>query len=194
MERKKMSRFELFLEMLHEARKDATGIYVGRFQGLTTGHAKVAKIMSRVHHKGYVLLVKGKKSSLDKERNPFPEKVQEQMISKVLGPGFKVIILHGSIVEEFKAAIEDGRIQGKEFVVYAGPDRVQDYRKLAKYFKQEGIGLSVVDAEQMVPRTEEISGTKFREALRNDDENAFHTVAPKELWSMFKELKKYVTS
>lgn len=188
-----MSRFEIFLEMLEEAKRDAIGLYVGRFQGLTVGHAKVAKLMSQIHQRGYVLLVKGKKSSEDKQRNPFPEKVQTEMIKKVLGPGFKVVVLHGSMIDELKKAIESGEIQGQDFVLYAGPDRIQDYRRLAKYFKEAGYGFSVVDAEQMVPRTEAVSGTKFREALKNNDLGAFKTVAPKELWGMFKGLQKWLS-
>jgi predicted nucleotidyltransferase len=36
------------------------------------------------------------------------------------------------------------------------------------------------------------SGTKVREALKNDDKKAFEQMMPRELWKYYEELKKYI--
>ena len=181
-----------FLNYINEAKREDTAIYVGRFQGLTLGHLAVIKNIAASHNNGYIIIMKGAKTSLDKKRNPFPLGVQQEMFSKVAGSKFKIMSLSGSFVDAFLKSVEEGKIKGNNFVLYSGPDRLEPYNKLKRYFKEKGLKLTVVNTEQMVQRIEGVSGTKFREALVNNDYNSFKKIAPQPIWSMFKKLQEYL--
>jgi len=177
-----------FKEFILESTKDEySGIFIGRLQGITVGHTKVIDIMSKTHQQNYVVLVKGEKSSKDTERNPLPLEVQEKMIKKILQNNVKLIVAKSANLEDILPELE-----GKNFAVYAGPDRLSDYRKYATYIAKQGFNIKVVDTGQMLPRDDSISGTKLRLALKNNDFEAFKKIAPKEIHSMFSELREYI--
>lgn len=177
-----------FKEYITESSKDDySGIFIGRMQGLTTGHTKVIDIMARTHPRSYVVLVKGEKSSADKAHNPLTYEVQKKMIEKVLPANVELITAKTANLEDILPGIE-----GKDFAVYAGPDRLQAYRAYAKYVLKQGYNVKVIDTGQMIPRDDAVSGTKLRAALKNDDFEAFKKIAPKQIWDMFDELREFL--
>ena len=177
-----------FKEYITESSKDDyTGIFIGRMQGLTLGHTKVIDIMARTHPHSYVVLVKGEKSSGNKTLNPLPYEIQEKMIKKVLPDNVELITAKSANLEDILPGMD-----GKSFAVYAGPDRLQAYRKYATYVLKQGYNVKVIDTGQMIPRDDAISGTKLRQALKNDDIESFKKIAPKEIWDMFDELREFL--
>ena len=171
-----------------ESTKDEySGIFIGRLQGITVGHTKVIDIMSKTHPYNYIVLVKGEKSSGDKQRNPFPFEVQEKMIKKILQNNVKLIVAKSANLEDVLP-----KLDGKNFTIYCGPDRLSDYRRYASYVSKQGYIVKVIDTEQMIPRDDSISGTKFRAALKANDFEAFKKIAPKEIHGMFSELQEYL--
>lgn len=143
--------------------------------------------MARTHPHSYVVLVKGEKSSLDKSRNPLPFEIQKKMLEKVLPENIKLKISRSANIENLLPELD-----GKNFAVYAGPDRVAAYRLYANIAINQGYHIKVIDTEQMLPRDDNISGTKLRKALKDNDFEAFKKVAPHQIWSMFKELQGYI--
>ena len=173
--------------IIESSKEDHIGLFIGRMQGLTTGHTDVINLMSKTFSKSYVVLVKGEKSSSDKKRNPLPFEIQKKMIEKVLPSNVDLLVTKSANLEDLLPTID-----GKSFVVYAGPDRVKDYRSYVKYATKLGYKVQIVDTGQMIPRDDSVSGTKLRQALKADDFEAFKKITPKEIWSIYQDLKEYM--
>ena len=170
--------------IIESSKDDYTGIFLGRIQGLTTAHVKIINTMSATHPQNYVVIIKGDKSSLDTGRNPIPFEVQEKMVKRVLPSNVKIITAKSANLENILPDLE-----GKAFAVYAGTDRVQDYRKYAAYIAKQGYNVKVID----IPReANDVSATKLRQSLKDNDIEAFKKVAPKEVWDMFDELRQEI--
>jgi hypothetical protein len=160
------------------------GVFVGRLQGLTTGHLKVINIMSKSHLKSYVVVIRGTKSCTDAMVNPFPYEIQDRMIKRVLPSNVELIQIN---------SLDDlERFKGKKFTLYSGPDRYRGYQRYAKNVNTEGYKVKVVNTSCNVPRNDNISGTKFRQSLKDNNIDMFKTIAPEEIWDMFEELREYI--
>lgn len=173
--------------LLESSKEDHVGIFIGRIQGLTMGHAKVIDIMEKTHKKNYIVIVKGIKSSQDKVHNPFPLEVQQKMLNKIIGP-------NTDLVTAPRANLEDllPKLGSKNFVIYSGPDRLSGYRSYASDAIKQGFHVKVIDTGQMLPRDESISGTKLRQSLKNNDIETFKKITPQKIWNMFDELRSYI--
>ena len=174
-----------FRDYLIEKKEDWTGLFIGRMQGLTIGHATLIKLMGKNHPKSYICLVKGKESSKDKKQNPFSAEIQKEMIDKVKPNNVEVKIVNVGFVPDIINELPEDK-----FVLYSGPDRVAGYRNQIKYLDNKK--LKVLDTESILPRKEGISGTKLRNALKDDDKSAFEKIAPKEIHGMFNKLKDLI--
>lgn len=176
------------IDLIYESQAiERTGLYIGRFSSVTIGHKKVIDIMSSNHLKSYVLLVSGKKTKGDK-KNPFPEKIILKMLRKVAPKNVKIKVVDTGFLPK---AIEKINIKNSKISIYSGPDRLEGYRKQKKYFP-EWYDIKIYNSEMMAPRQKEISGTKLRQHIKNNDFESFKMIAPQEIWSMFDELKKYM--
>jgi len=169
-------------EILEKYSKDTHGIYLGRFQPLTIAHSNIIKRVSKENKSGTIFLVKGKKTSQDKENNPFDEDIQIEMIKKVLPANMEVkVIPTGFFINELNQMKYDN------FVVYAGTDRIESYKKMVKYSD----GKNIIIKE--IKRTNsDISGTKVRQSLKDNDLDTFKKMTPKEEWGMFDKLRKTI--
>jgi len=156
------------------------GIFSGRMQPLTKTHTEIFRTISNECSKGTVFLVKGKKTSQDKEKNPFDEEVQLKMIQLVLPDNMEVkIIKTGFFVEELNES------EDSDFRIYAGSDRVESYKSYSKYMKE-----GTLEVKEIVRTDEDISATKVREALRDNNLEAFNLLTPEEIHPMFEELRE----
>jgi nicotinamide mononucleotide adenylyltransferase len=173
--------------IIEKKKEDSVGVFLGRMSGLTIGHMAVINLMSQTHPHSFVVLVKGEKTGQDKNKNPFPLDVQRKMIEKVLPDNVEMIVAKTANLED----IVD-QFDSKNITVYAGPDRVKDYRKYASYVIKKGYHVQVVDTDQMAPRKGEVSGTKLRESLKTNNLEMFKKIAPEEIWGMFDELREYI--
>lgn len=174
-----------FLNYLTELKEDWTGIFPGRTQGVTIAHATIIKMMGKNHPKSYICLVKGKESSREKKRNPFPEDLQIEMLKRVAPPNVEIRVVPTGFIPDI---IDD--LPEERFVVYSGPDRISGYRQQIKYAKEVGKQLKIVDVSSMMPiGREEVSATKMRNALLEDDFDTFSKIAPEEIHSMYEKLR-----
>lgn len=162
---------------------ETVGIVVGRFQPLTKAHYDIIRTMARECDKGIVFLVKGKKSSNDKEQNPFDESTQKKLLQSVLPKNVTIkVIPSGFFVDELN------NMRESNFVVYAGTDRVESYKRYSGYMT-EGRTLDTRE----VPRSDvDISATKVREALINDDISTFKSLTPPEIHGFYDELHNLI--
>jgi len=162
-------------------KEETHGIFSGRFQPVTLAHARIIKRITKENTKATIFLVKGKKTSEDKEKNPFDAEIQKKMLEAVAPSNVDIQIINsGFFVDNLNEMPEN------KFVAYAGSDRLKAYEKFTKYM-DEGKTLEIKE----IKRTDDdISATKVRNALKEGDEKEFKKLTPKEIHNMFDELRE----
>lgn len=179
-----MISFKKFISEDVSDTSDTVGVFLGRFQPCTKAHADIIKKMASENKKAILYLVKGKITSKNKEQNPFNKDLQIKMLKKVSPSNVEIKVLPtGFFIDDINERPEDN------FVVYAGSDREKQYQKFFSYI-EEGKKIRI---EHIKRSADDISATKLRDALRKDDKIAFSKLAPKELQSMYKELKDAIS-
>ena len=171
-------------------------LFIGRFQPFHNGHLEFIKKISSKYPKYKVLIgiVKGLKSSLDKDLNPLPFDIQKKIILKGLGEYSKNVIIFprefssGYIPSIFEI------LRGDDYevkVVIAGQDRATSYKEVISFmnvnFKTVDIEVNVADKRYFA-----VSGTQVRETIKNDNFEEFKKLVPEGLYKYFWELQKYI--
>jgi len=170
-------------EATPNVRKNKVEVFIGRMQPIHLGHIKIIKKMKNP----VVVLVKGAKSSLDKNRNPLSAEVQSRLLKKSI-PNVKIIIAkNGYLPEIFSTLREDLHLEATK--LYAGEDRLDSYKKQIERANEK------LDAPQKynleyVKTDRFTSATKVREVIRSGDEKEFKKLMPKELWDEFDFLQQ----
>lgn len=150
-------------------------LFLGRFSPLTIAHYNIIANALKQFDGVVINLVKAKVD----ERNPFPVDLQIKMLQACFGDSIDIMTSStGNIVTILNKS--DKVIS----TVLAGTDRVQNYRD--QLVKSEEIKV------QEIPRVDEVSGTKVRNAIKNGDIETFQINTPKQVWPFFNELKKYI--
>jgi len=169
-----------FREIALSEKEETHGIFSGRFQPVTAAHAKIIEDIGKENTRGTIFLVKGKASSKDKDKNPFDTDIQKKMLELVAPKNVDIKIISSGF---FVGELND--MSDNNFVAYAGSDRISAYEKFKKYM-DEGKTLTIKE----IKRTDEdISATKVREALKNNDEEAFKKLTNPKMYKMYNELK-----
>lgn len=162
-------------------------IWNGRAQPWHKGHdAMVQKGKSMLSKLGasaiYIMIVKGGKSSLDKETNPLSEDEQINLISSVYDGDPQVIVHPEAIASSFIGVIADALYESGNKVAgwLAGADRIDSYRSMLRQFNPEkwGSGHNFVPFETdptgesnvvMIETPRVMSGTKARELAKTSE-------------------------
>jgi hypothetical protein len=137
-----------------------------------------------------MVVLRGDKSSADARYNPFPFETQIRMIKRVLPSNVKLIKVRN--LDELTAKLGHYALLDKAFTIYSGPERTSGYQRYTHFANTQGYNVSVVDTGKMIPRDERISGTKLRQSLRDNNFDVFKSITPKEIWSMFEELRVFM--
>lgn len=152
-------------------------IMIGRFQPFTKGHYKCIEEARRVKDVPTVIcMIDTKEDKIDK-KHPFP--------SSMLLPIYKELFKKDRNIEDIvlvgSADIVKIAEQLKNYEIVSwtcGTDRIDTYEKLtAKYHDQAGLpdDFSMIE----IKRTgEDISATKVRQALLDDDKGEFLRMTP----------------
>ncbi len=168
-----------FSDFLSE-KEDSVGIFSGRFQPPTLAHSDIINKMSKENSRGIVYIVKGKETSKNKDQNPFDVEVQKEMLEAIAPKNIKIeIISTGFFVDELN------KFKNTKFVAYAGSDRGRVYTTCTKYLENDNI----LEIKEIKRTDEDISASKVREALKDDDKETFNKMTDKNIHKMFKELK-----
>lgn len=150
-------------------------LFLGRMSPLTKAHYGIIDNALSQYDGVVVNLVKTKTD----KNNPFPLEVQIQMLNRCFGNRIEITTSQTgnilSIIPKTHKVIT---------TVLAGTDRIDSYKK--QLLKNDEI--TVIE----IPRTNDISGSKVREALRASDFELFKQNTPKQIWDMFELLKSYI--
>lgn len=162
-----------------------TQLFLGRLQPPHNGHAKILKQMS-VH--GWVAIVKGVGTGLDKVKNPLPYAYQAKLV-KEIAPEIKIIEVPTGYLPDI---INQIRLKGEEVrIVYAGADRIEDYKRQvnganAKLPEEKQFNVQFRLADRVT------SATMVRDAIRSNNQSAFRANVPREIWGEYKTLRNYL--
>lgn len=159
------------------------GVMFGRFQPLTLGHMRGIEQMSRDVDKGTVYIVKGEKSSKDKDKNPFSAETQLKLLDAVLSDNIDAQISKTAFYPDII-----NKIDATDFKIYAGTDRYNDYKKMLSYVDDD----KTAEVIQIKRSDDDISATKVRDALRADDERTFKSLTPHQIHKFYNELRKEI--
>ena len=167
--------------------KNQAVLFIGRFQPLTIGHVDLynkskAKIKNR---KVIFVIIRGKKTP--KEKSPFPLELSKKIIKSCI-PNSEVYEFNTGFIPDI---IDE--LRGKDYeveLVFCGPDRYEGYKKQIERY---GDLLNSHPQIIVFPRDKKkVSGTKVREALKNDDKDTFEKLTPKCEHKYYEELRKYI--
>ena len=163
-------------------------IFLGRLQPIHNGHKKIIGGMKNP----VVVLIKGKKSSQDKKKNPLDAAYQIKLI-KMIAPKADVYIAATgyvpSIIADIKAQF------GYDITkVHAGTDRVAGYRKQIDAVNKKADadpGIARIDAQVVEVKRgdDDVSATKVRDAIKSDDLAAFKKLVPAAIYGEWNTLK-----
>jgi len=158
-----------------------TSLFLGRLQPIHNGHSAIIKMMKNP----VVGIVKGAKSSQDKERNPFDFKYQEKLL-KMLHPSVNVIEVKTGYIPDLINTLRKGGIESSE--ILAGDDRINGYKKQIEGFNKQMPDEKKINVTfKTTPRV--TSASKVRELIRADDEKGFQKEVPKQLWKEWETMK-----
>jgi cytidyltransferase-like protein len=154
----------------------------GRFQPPTLGHLKAIEQAYKKFKKPVaIVLVKGGKSKI-----PFDEKIQKKVFKAMLGSIPHIFVDEDSgFIGNF---IDKLRKDNKEpIAIFTGSDRVKSYEaQIDRYVEKLNLNIKV---HEIVRGDEDVSATKVRNALKDDDFEAFKKLTHKNVHKMFKELQ-----
>jgi nicotinamide mononucleotide adenylyltransferase len=160
-------------------------MFLGRFQPIHSGHISIIEQMKNP----IIVLVSGKKSSMDKTNNPLSESTRISLIKEVF-PNIPVIVASNAYVPDILATLRESRgIEIKK--IYAGSDRISDYSRQVNSINEKLNPRRQYDIE--FEETERsYSASEIREAIRNDDIDAYKKMMPELLWEKYDELKEMI--
>ena len=152
------------------------GYLLGRLQPLTISHSNIIEKMKIENDNVTILLVKGKGTSKDKGRNPLCVQTQIELIKEV-HPDVNVEIISTGYFPDY---IEDM----SKATVYTGTDRLKAYTNMAK-----DSGVTIKEIERT---DDDISASKVRQSLIDDDYKSFQTMTPIEIHKYYDRLKSVI--
>ena len=167
-------------------------IIIGRFQPFTNGHMKCVEYAYEKNHCKTVILI----VDTVKQDNRHPFKTVD------LYPMFNLMKKNSELIEDYVLVknadiVKNGeklKSMGYEITGWVcGTDRYDNYKKMSDKYGKDILSDDFEVIE--VPRgDEDVSATKAREALLNDDEKTFSKLCPKEFSKNFKKLKSIIDS
>jgi glycerol-3-phosphate cytidylyltransferase-like family protein len=170
----------------------------GRFSVPHKGHFELMKLAFKEGKKVgaeklIIVIVMGKGSSKDKDKNPTTFEERKELIDAALDIPHEVLLAPTGFTGEIINTLRQSKYEPVLFI--AGPDRIDDYKKqIEKYgddWDIEDIGVSGVKGERLADGA---SATKVRDAIRKDDKKTFQKYMPKELHKYWDKLKTILTT
>lgn len=157
-------------------------LFVGRFNPFHSGHAAIVKMMK---NNPLIVIVKGKKTSEDKKKNPFSEDYQSEMVKSVFSD-VEVTISPNAFLAGICGFY---RKKGDEITrIFAGADRIESYRKSIndanlKMDPEYQYKIEFIETPRVT------SATKVRQTFVDDDFEEFKKNMPRQLWSEFEKMR-----
>lgn len=167
-------------------------MFVGRFQPFTLGHAKVIKqLHAQNGHPTVIFLVKAKKKKKeDAFKRPYDEQTQLEMLNNLKKelPIEHVYIIPSAAIDKM---FNELRPKYEPVLWGTGTDRMRQYGfQVDKPEYREDLNVLPEFSMYEIQRGDEnISATKVRNAMLEDDFKAFKSMTPKGIHGMYNDLK-----
>lgn len=168
-------------------------IFVGRFQPFTLGHTKVIEQLYRENNlPTVIILVKSKKKGReDSFKRPYSEEMQIRMIQKVKRdyPIEDVIVLPNAAIDKI---FNELRPDYEPVLWGTGTDRMKSYGyQVNRQEYRDDLNVHPDFSLFEIKRTgKNISATKVRNALLDNDKEKFERYTPNSIHDMFSELRE----
>lgn len=154
-------------------------IIIGRFQPFTNGHMKcIEEAWNKTNMPTVICMINTKDDKVD-ERKPFPSSLtlpiyneffkNNKMISEIILVNSADIV---KISEELK------KYDYKICSWTCGPDRYKDYNRMSINYHEQADLSDDFQLIEVQRGDDDISATKVRNALLNDDEKTFNKLTP----------------
>ena len=156
-------------------------LYLGRFQPPHLGHEKIINKMNNSTRK-IIVVVKGEKSGLDKNRNPLEFEYQEKLLNTIV-PEAEVYESKNAFIPSI---LEFLNIE-EDLNVYAGVDRVPSYKDQLKRYEIPNVNLVSVRRDD-----DNISSTMVRKTIRNGNIESFKSMVPNSIYNEWETLQNKI--
>lgn len=109
-------------------------IVIGRFNPPHKGHLELIKAASKSAPATFILVIDGKKSSQDKEKNPIPGVDRVKILTDIIPSNCKAILASSAYIPDVftKEHLDDlEMVKGNNLTIFCGADRVASYKRMA---------------------------------------------------------------
>ena len=164
-------------------------IVIGRFQPITLGHMKIVEQMYDENNLPTVFcMVSNKKFD---NKHPFSDDIISEELNIIMKNDKQVAgyiwITNADIVKCGEKLHEAGY---EPLLWGCGTDRYDSYKKQADRYKEKAGLLPEFDVFEVKRTDDDISATKVRNAIKEDDIETFNKMMPKGTDKLFKQMKK----
>lgn len=181
------------LNLIYKERgSEKVNIVVGRFQPFTLGHIKIFETLYKKNRLPVVvLLVRAKNKKIDLSA-PFNEDLQIELF-KVLQKEYSFLRDIFTIKTASISMVLNVLRPDYEPVLWgAGTDRYLSYKRMIERYREEANLLDDFDIFEIKRDDEDISATKVRNALLEDDYITYKKLVPKSMYSYYDKLKEII--
>lgn len=198
--------------MIFEENVQGTALIIGRFQPITKAHFKIIDEARKKYAQTYIVVVSSKptprskkytksgdlrKPYLDKmKKNPFSGRYRSRLIYKALDgkvPMKNIITMSTgfvpSVVDKIYRYTSKQRAKSK-VVLLAGSDRVGWYKEQLE--NELPTNVRVQEVDRNMDSADNISATRVREAIANDDIQTFKQLTPTGIHDEFQKMKSTI--
>jgi len=160
-------------------------VVVGRFQPPTLNHIKmIQEAYSKYHLPTFVGVVKSSNSN-----SPFPADLIKEILEKNLSSSYTIFDLTSGFIGDWIDFLRNEDYEPKYLV--CGSDRSNDYQNQINRYKGL-LNLNIKIDTTSIDRNEEISGTKARQYLKDNDKESFKKIVTPQTLTFWDELRKYI--
>ena len=166
-----------------EVGKTETTVIMGRFQPPTAAHIQIIKDAYKKYKLPVAVFIVKSKT----EKSPFEVSLIEKILEAALkGIKYDIYVIDNGFIGEF---IDILRNNGKEpKYLMAGSDRIKSYNGQIKRYKEK-LNLSL-EVKEISRSDEDISASKVRQALQDDDVETFEKMTDRSTHNFYKQLQK----
>ena len=163
-------------------------IVIGRFQPITLGHMKIVEQMYNENNLSTVFcMVSNKKFD---SKHPFSDDIISEELDIIMKNDKRVAgyiwITNADIVKCGEKLHEAGY---EPLLWGCGTDRYDSYKKQADKYKEKAGLLPEFDVFEVKRTDDDISATKVRNAIKEDDLETFNKMMPKGTDKLFEQMK-----
>jgi len=146
-------------------------IFIGKMRVITTAHYSIISEMLRTSDNVAVCLVTGKTQQI-------PQMIRFKMLMDCF-PNIKILEIPSGNIQNI-AKLLPWQITE----LHCGTDRFNDYKDIASKLHIKLVEIKRHDSD--------VSATKVIDAIKNNEEDIFKALTPKEVWKYFEQLKLLV--